>query len=316
LQFALVFELVADVLADVFASLPLGQDGKGREGRIVIQIAPRCQYSGTAPSRHGLECALDKFSSTAAFMPKKLLRAALLLMAVVCGAARAGEVRVAVAANFAAPMQKIAAGFEKDSAHKAVLSVGATGKFYAQIKNGAPFHVLLAADDETPARLVKEGAALAESRFTYAIGRLVLWSPRPGVVDSEGRVLKEGRYTRLAIANPRLAPYGVAALETLKHLGLEAAAQPRLVVAENIGQAHQFVASGNASLGFIALSQAIKDGKTTGSLWMVPAQLYAPIRQDAVILEAGRGQPAAVALMQYLRGERARAIIQSYGYGH
>ena len=229
--------------------------------------------------------------------------------------AQADEVAVAVAANFTAPMQKIAAEFEKDTGHKAVLSFGATGKFYAQITNGAPFEVLLSADDETPAKLEKEQTGVAGSRFTYAIGKLVLWSAKPGYVDSKGEVLKKGEFARLSIANPKTAPYGRAAMETLDKLKVLPALQPKIVQGENISQAHQFVATGNAELGFVALSQVYVDGKlTSGSMWQVPGTLYSPIRQDAVVLNKGAGKPAVQALMTYLKSAKARAVIHSYGY--
>lgn len=229
--------------------------------------------------------------------------------------ARADEVQVAVAANFTAPMQKIAAQFEKNTGHKAVLTFGATGKFYAQIRNGAPFQILLAADDETPARLEKEGVTLAGSRFTYAIGKLVLWSARPELVDDKGEVLRKGDFAHLAIANPRTAPYGAAAIESLTALGLLQAVQPKFVQAENIAQAFQFAATGNAQLGFVAMSQVYENGKLkSGSAWIVPAQLHAPIRQDAVILEKGRNAPAAQALLRFLKSEQAMSLIRSYGY--
>jgi molybdate transport system substrate-binding protein len=229
--------------------------------------------------------------------------------------ARAEQVRVAVAANFSAPMQKIAQAFQQDTGHQALMSVGSTGHFYAQIRHGAPFEVLLAADDETPLRLEKEGLGVAGSRFTYATGRLVLWSKRPGWVDDKGEVLRSGRFQRLAIANPKLAPYGVAAWETLSKLNLLKDLQPRLVQGENIAQTYQFVASENAELGFVALSQVLVDGKLgTGSGWVVPAHLHAPIQQDAIVLQKGQGQVAVQALMRYLRADKARAIIHAYGY--
>lgn len=229
--------------------------------------------------------------------------------------ARADDVHVAVAANFAAPMQKIAAQFEKDSGHKLVLSSGATGKFYAQIRNGAPFEVLLAADDDTPAKLVKEGYAVAGSRFTYAIGRLVLWSAKPDLVDGKGEVLRKGAFTHLALANPKLAPYGAAAAETLKAMNLLDTVQPKFVQAENIAQAFQFVASGNAELGFVALSQVHEDGKLkSGSAWIVPAGLHQPIRQDAVLLEKGKARPAAQALLRFLKSDQAKTLIRQVGY--
>ena len=227
---------------------------------------------------------------------------------------QADEVSVAVAANFATPIQKIALAFEKETGHKIVATYGATGKFYAQIKNGAPFEVLLAADNETPARLIKENAAVAGSQFTYAIGKLVLWSAKPAVVDAAGEVLKKGGFDHLALANPKLAPYGAAAVEAMKTLGVFEALQTKLVTAESITQSHQFISSGNALLGFVALSQVLKDGKMEGSAWLVPAKLYSPISQDAVILDKGKGKPAAEALVKYLKSDKAKAVIKSYGY--
>lgn len=231
------------------------------------------------------------------------------------GAAQAAEVSVAVAANFTAPMQKIAAAFAQDSGHKAVLAFGSTGRFYAQIRNGAPFQVLLAADDETPARLEREGQGVAGMRFTYAVGRLVLWSAQPGRVDAQGQVLRDGRFDKLAIADPKLAPYGAAAIETLRALGLLEQARPKFVQGENIAQTYQYVATQNVPLGFVALSQVYADGRLThGSAWVVPAALHRPLRQDALLLTRGQGNPAAQALLVYLRGEKARTIIRSYGY--
>ena len=229
--------------------------------------------------------------------------------------ALADDIAVAVAANFTAPMQKIAAEFEKDTGHKVQLSFGATGKFYAQIKNGAPFEILLAADDTTPEKLGKEGAAVAGSRFTYAIGRLVLWSAKADYVDDAGAVLKKGEFAHLSIANPKLAPYGQAAIETLTSLKLLDVVQSKFVQGENIAQTHQFVASGNAELGFVALSQVMKEGKIgEGSAWVVPQDLHQPIRQDAVLLATGKDKPAAAALLQYLGSEKSKAIIKSFGY--
>ena len=245
-------------------------------------------------------------------MPRLSLLAALLLAS---SAVLADEVQVAVAANFTAPMQQIAALFEKDSGHKASLAFGATGKFYAQIANGAPFEILLAADNETPARIEKEGLGVAGSRFTYAVGKLVLWSASADLVDGAGAVLKTGNFKHLSLANPKAAPYGAAAIEAMTKLGVLAEITPRIVQGENLSQAHQFVVSGNAELGFVALSQVYKDGKlSSGSMWSVPANLYQPILQDAVLLAKGRDKPAATALLAYLKGDKARAIIKSYGY--
>lgn len=233
-----------------------------------------------------------------------------------CRCVSAGEVQVAVAANFAGPLAKIGEGFAAATGHTLKLSSGATGKFYAQIVAGAPFEVLIAADDETPRKLVAEGHAVAGSSFTYAIGRLVLWSAQPGVVDGQGAVLASGRFTHLAIANPKVAPYGAAALEVLKARGLTAAVAPRLVTAESIAQAYQFVATGNAELGFVALSQVAPPGKpVAGSYWLVPQELHGEIRQDAVLLKPGASNPAATALLGYLKSDAARAAIRDYGYG-
>ncbi len=241
---------------------------------------------------------------------------ALALASMAIGSASADEVQVAVAANFTAPMKKLAADFEKSSGYTTALSYGATGKFYAQIKNGAPFDILLAADDKTPERLEKEGLAVPGSRFTYAIGKLVLWSARPGYVDDQGAVLKKGNFSHIALANPKLAPYGAAAVEVMTKLGLIALLKPEFVQGEDIGQTYQFVSTGNAELGFVALSQVYRDGKfNSGSGWIVPTNLYSPIRQDAVLLAQGKANPAAAALLKYLKSDKARAIIKAYGYG-
>ncbi len=239
--------------------------------------------------------------------------AALLLLA----SARAGDVKVAVAANFAAPMQKIAAAFAQDTGHRAVVIIGATGQLYAQIRNGAPFEVLLAADAQTPRKLEDENLTVLGARFTYAIGKLVLYSARPGFVDSYGNVLRQGAFEHIALANTQTAPYGAAGQETLKAMGLWQAVQPKIVQGESIAQAFQFVTTGNAELGFVAMSQvAPPDQTVAGSWWEVPQAYYHPLRQDAVLLKKGAGQPAAAALMEYLRSEKARAVIRAYGYGY
>lgn len=227
----------------------------------------------------------------------------------------AGEVQVAVAANFTAPAQQIAGEFERKTGHKAVLSFGATGKFYAQIANGAPFEVFLAADDATPAKLELEKLALPGKRFTYAVGTLVLWSAKADFVDARGDILKSGKLNKLAIANPKTAPYGAAAIETLKKLKLLDGVAPKFVQGENIAQTLQFVSTGNADLGFVALSQVFKDGKlNSGSAWIVPNNLHEPIYQDAALLAKGRDNPAAAAFLEFLKSPYAHAVIQSYGY--
>ena len=257
-------------------------------------------------------------------MPSRLLRLFVWVIissgAVACATAKAEEVTVAVAANFTAPMQKIAQAFEQDTGHKALLAFGATGKFYAQIKNGAPFAVLLSADDETPARLEKEGVAIAGTRFTYAIGRLALWSKNPLLVDDKGQVLlsnatDKNSFKKIAIADPKLAPYGAAAIEALGRIGALAKVRPKLVQGDSIGQAFQFVMTENAELGFVALSQISIDGRITqGSAWVVPQNLYTPLKQEAVLLPLGKNNAAALALMKYMRTDRAQAIIRAYGY--
>jgi molybdate transport system substrate-binding protein len=234
--------------------------------------------------------------------------------------AQAGEVTVAVAANFTAPMQKIAQAFEQDTEHKALLAFGATGKFFAQIKNGAPFEVLLAADDETPARLEKESLAVPGTRFTYATGRLALWSKQSNLVDDKAEVLRNDRVEKLgvhkiAIADPKLAPYGAAAMEVIQHLGVQANVVPKFVQGESIGQTYQFVSTENAQLGFVALSQISIDGRITqGSAWVVPQSMHTPLKQDAVLLNAGKDNAAAIALLKYLQGDKAKTIIRQYGY--
>lgn len=243
------------------------------------------------------------------------MRFFLLLLLCAFGGARAAEVQVAVAANFAAPMQKIAAAFARETGHKALLAIGSTGRFYAQVKSGAPFQVLLAADEETPARLAAEGLAVGASRFTYATGRLVLWSAQAGLVDPEGQVLRAGGFERLAIADPRLAPYGAAAMEVITRMELPRGVIGRIVQGESVAQAFQFVVTGNAQLGFVALSQVMADGRMAkGSAWVVPATMHKPIRQDAILLNQGQGNAAAAALLQFLRGDAARALLRAHGY--
>lgn len=227
----------------------------------------------------------------------------------------AAEVNVAVAANFTAPMKAIAAAFEQDTGNKVVASFGATGQLFAQINNGAPFEVFFSADDTTPAKLEQAGNSVAGSRFTYATGALVLWSAKPGYVDDKGEVLKQNNYSHLSMANPKAAPYGRAASETLEGLGLTDSLKGKIVEGQSITQALQFVSTGNAELGFVALSQVYKDGKITGgSAWLVPESYYQPIKQDALILKKGANNPAAKALTDYLQGPKAEAIIKSYGY--
>lgn len=242
-------------------------------------------------------------------------RLAGLVAALAFGSVHADEVQVAVAANFTAPIQAIAANFEKATGHTLVAAYGATGQFYTQIKNGAPFQVFLSADDTTPQKLEAEGETVKGSRFTYAVGALALWSAQPGYVDAQGEVLKQNQFKHLSIANPKTAPYGLAAAQVLARAGLTEQVRDKLVEGQNITQAYQFVSTGNAELGFVALSQIYKDGKVTrGSAWIVPASMHDPIKQDAVILNTGKDSVAAKALVEYLKGPDAAAIIKSYGY--
>jgi molybdate transport system substrate-binding protein len=231
--------------------------------------------------------------------------------------ARAGEALVAVAANFAEVIQELKPAFERASGHKLQPTTGSTGKLYAQIQEGAPFHILLSADAKTPERLEAEKAGVAGSRFTYAVGRLTLWSSDPGRIGSDGAAaLKASDVRHVAIANPDLAPYGVASRETLQALGLWDALKSKIVMGQNIGQTHSMVATGNAQLGFVALSAVLTPRESSkGSRWDVPQNLFKPIRQDAVLLNAGSKNDAAIAFLKFLRTPEARAVIESYGYG-
>ena len=248
---------------------------------------------------------------------KKFIRlltvTALLTVSVI---SKADTTLVAVAANFTKPMTDIAEAFEKTTGHSAKLSFGSSGKFVAQIENGAPFEVFLSADDKAPAKLEQSGFAVANSHFTYAIGKLVLWSATANLVDAQGEILSKGGFKHLALADPKLAPYGAAALEVLKNKNLLNKLQPLFVQGENIAQTYQFVSTGNAELGFVALSQVIDNGKiSSSSAWQIPENLYTPLRQEAVLLKKGEDNPAASALMQFLKSPEAKAIVSKYGYG-
>jgi molybdate transport system substrate-binding protein len=230
---------------------------------------------------------------------------------------------VAVAANFSKPMTEIAAEFEKATGHSAKLSFGSSGKFVSQIENGGPFEVLLSADEKGPQKLEESSLTVPDSRFVYALGKLVLWSAKPGYVDDQGKILSTGGFKHLALADPKLAPYGAAAVEVLKKLGLFEKLQPLFVQGENIAQTLQFVSTSNAELGFVALSQVIgfdnahpeENGKiASGSGWIIPSSDYAPIRQGAVLMKQGAENPAAPALLNYLKSAPALAIIKKYGY--
>ncbi len=228
------------------------------------------------------------------------------------GVATAEDIRVAVASNFTNTMAAIAVPFEQTTGHRVTVVSGSTGKHYAQIRNGAPLDAFFAADARHPALLEQHGLAVPGSRFTYAVGRIVLWSARDAYIDADGRVLETGTFDHLAIANPKLAPYGVAAQQVLEGRGLWNVLQAKLVRGEDIGQTYQFVASGNAELGFVALAQVRRPGvPEQGSLWEVPQALYHPLEQQAVLL---RDRPAARAFLTFARSEPAREIIRAHGY--
>ena len=229
------------------------------------------------------------------------------------GQGRAAEVHVAVAANFSAPMQKIATAFEVQTGHRVRSALGSSGKLATQIKAGAPFEVFLSADSQTPLALEADGLTIVGSRITYAIGRLALWSRQTDLVDAQGAVLRKGNFSYLAMADPRLAPYGAAALEVLKSMGLWPSLQSRVVQADSVGQTYQFVASGNAEMGFVAWAQ-VQEAQQKGSFWLVPTALHSPLRQEAVLLQKGKDNPAAQAFMPFLKSPQAQAIILSYGY--
>jgi len=248
---------------------------------------------------------------------RSLLRRPLLALAAVAGTTvHAAEAQIAVAANFAEPIKAIASVLQKTTGHTLKISVGATGGLYAQIRNGAPFDLLLAADTKTPAQLEADGLAQPGSRFTYATGKLVLWSADAARVDAQGAVLKGGAFRKLALANPKTAPYGAAAVQTMDKLGLTAALTPKLVQGESIGQTYNFAFTGNAEIAFVAMSQVLEGGRLKGgSMWVVPQNLYAPIEQGAVLLKRGANNEAAVALLQLLKSPNIKDLIRSYGYG-
>jgi molybdate transport system substrate-binding protein len=249
------------------------------------------------------------------FLNKFILLLTVTALLTVSVISKADTTLVAVAANFTKPMTDIAEAFEKTTGHSAKLSFGSSGKFVAQIENGAPFEVCLSADDKAPAKLEQSGFAVANSHFTYAIGKLVLWSATANLVDAQGEILSKGGFKHLALADPKLAPYGAAALEVLKNKNLLNKLQPLFVQGENIAQTYQFVSTGNAELGFVALSQVIDNGKiSSGSAWQIPENLYTPLHQEAVLLKKGEDNPAALALMQFLKSPEAKAIISKYGY--
>jgi molybdate transport system substrate-binding protein len=248
---------------------------------------------------------------------RTLCRVLVLLAGASVAGAHAAEAQVAVAANFAEPIKAVAAVLEKTTGHTLRISIGASGAFYTQIRNGAPFDVFLSADNERPEMLEKDGLAQPGTRFTYAIGKLVLWSAKAGRVDDKGAVLKAADLGKVAYANPRTAPYGAAAVQVLDKLGRKDAITPKLVQGESIGQTFNFVKTGNADVGFVALSQVLSGGQLKeGSMWVIPQANYDPILQDAVLLKRGADNAAAKALLQLLQSPKGRDLIRSYGYDH
>jgi molybdate transport system substrate-binding protein len=248
-------------------------------------------------------------------MPSRLALQILAAGALALGttsSAHADQTNVAVAANFTDAANEIAALFKEKTGHEAILSFGSTGQLYTQITQEAPFQVFLAADDERPAKAIEEGFAVPDSQFTYAIGTLVLWSQEPDLVRGE-QTLKSGDFTKIAIATPEAAPYGAAAVQTMKALGVYDQLEPKLVQGNNISQTLQFVETGNAELGFIALAQVARNND--GSRWVVPEDLHDAIRQDAVLLKTGEDSEAAKAFVEFLQGPEATAIIKEFGYG-
>lgn len=256
-----------------------------------------------------------KYTYTKHVLFSLLIFSVLLVITLIPAKTQAEQTNIAVAANFALPMKTIIEAFEKTHDHNVRLITGSSGKLFAQIQHQAPFDAFFSADTIKPIALMKTNAAISDTMFTYAIGTLVLW--RPEASKNNANILgdlKNGYYQKLAIANPRVAPYGIAAMEVLTHLGLDAAATPKLVKGENIAQTYQFIASGNAQLGFIAQSQVIKNGQLPAGSWAVPKELHQPIRQNAILLTHGKNNAAAHALLVFMRTQAATDIIHSYGY--
>jgi molybdate transport system substrate-binding protein len=240
---------------------------------------------------------------------------ALLICAAFAATVQAGEVSVAVAANFTDATRDIVPLFEKATGHKVKVSFGSTGKLYAQIEHGAPFEVFLAADTHRPEKAEHEGLAIKGSRFTYAMGKLALWSRKGGAFDNAEAFLKSGKFNRVAMANPKTAPYGLAAKQVMEHIGVWKQLQPKLVRGDSIAQTFQFTATGNAEIGFVALSQVTAWKKSKGTQWAIPQSYYAPIEQQAVLLKRGSDNEAARAFLDFLKSDEARAVITGYGYG-
>lgn len=231
----------------------------------------------------------------------------------------AEKTTVAVASNFTAAMKSLVVEFEKQSGHEVEVAYGSSGRLYAQIKNGAPFHAFFSADQKKPEQLEADKLSVSDSRFTYAEGALALWTNKAALQDKPLDMLKENAFNKLAIANPRLAPYGFAAVEVLQHLDLYENTKAKWVEGENIAQTYQFVSTGNADLGFVALSQVISQQKNKvdqqqNTTWTVPQNLHTPIKQDALLLIKGKDNSAARALLDFIRSDQGKEIIQSMGY--
>jgi molybdate transport system substrate-binding protein len=227
----------------------------------------------------------------------------------------AAQIRLAVAANFTLPMkQQIVPAFQQETGHTVLATYGPTGGLYAQIVQGAPFDALLAADAERPQQLEASGLGVAGTRFTFALGKVVLWSATPGLVDANGAVLEKGNFDHLALPNPKIAPYGRAAREVLRALVLWDTLEPKVVYGQDLNQTYQLIASGNAALGFVALSQ-VKASRPGDPYWLPDAALHAPIEQQAILLTRSRDSAAARAFLAFLRSPKGRALIESFGYG-
>ncbi|MGE3608292.1 MAG: molybdate ABC transporter substrate-binding protein [Bacteriovoracaceae bacterium] len=226
----------------------------------------------------------------------------------------ASEFHIAVASNFSAPMEVLMKVFSEKTGHKVLTSYGSTAKLYAQILNDAPFEVFLSADKTHALKLIEEKRAIEKTKYTYAVGKIILWSPTAGAIDPNGEILSKKNFKHLSLANPKLAPYGEAARQVLEKKNLWKALDQKIILGESIAQAFQFVSSGNAELGFVAYSQIIKDGKTQGSYWMIPQTLYSPLYQEAVLLKKGEHSVAAKEFLSFLQSEKAKTIIKKFGY--
>jgi molybdate transport system substrate-binding protein len=270
---------------------------------------PADMFSETYRSAAAMPCAFATIRTST-------IAAIALTTALGAQPAFADEATLAVAANFAEVIEVLAEAFQAETDHTLTISTGSSGQLFAQIINGAPFDVFLSADQRTVAQLEAEGGAAEGTRFTYAIGKLTLWSADETLIGDDGAAfLQANAFRALAIANPDVAPYGLAARQTLEALGLWGMLEPKIVRGENIGQTHAMVSTGNAEAGFVALSYVLSpSNQQPGSRWDVPQEFYEPIRQDAVVTARGAGNEAAAAFVEYLASAPAKAIIEDYGY--